>query len=232
MHWNARRSLADKHARMIYEPVQANRYFTKTDRYSAIDWFDFDAVVTAFEARINNWYLEPATELANATGHFAFSIMAINCLLIDTFSQFAAGQLGSSAGTFKSFISNNLPNFSADLTDTISHDDHNRQTTLATVADVVYHAFRCGILHQAHIPLYGGIDPGGAPFQEAASGLTTYSVDGSACPTVSINPLLLLDDLKTYFAGYIHNLKNNDTQFDTLRTNFKVKFTDSFGVSV
>ncbi|MDA0832903.1 MAG: hypothetical protein O2931_01680 [Planctomycetota bacterium] len=217
---------------MIYEPVKANRYFTKTDLYSAIDWSDFNVVVTAFEERINNWYLEPATELANATGHYAFSIMAINCLLIDTFSQFAAGQLSSSASTFKSFVSKNLPNFNATLTATISHDDHSRKITLSTVADVVYHGFRCGILHQAHIPLYGGIVPGGAPFNEMASGQTIYSADGSACPTVSINPLQMLDDLKTYFADYICNLKNTAPQFDTLRNNFRLKFTDSFGISV
>jgi hypothetical protein len=217
---------------MIYEPVQVNRFFTKTQRYSDVDWSNFDAVITAFEERINNWYIDPATVLANATGHYAFSIMAINCLLIDTFSQFAAGRLSSSALTFKDFVSTNLPNFNATLATTISHDDHNRQTTLSTIADVIYHGFRCGILHQAHVPLYGGIDPGGASFQESASGSTTYSADGSDCPTVSINPLLLLGDLKVYFATYIANLKHTDSQFDTLRANFKTKFTDSFGVTV
>ena len=217
---------------MIYEPVKANRYFTKTDRYSDINWADFGSVVTAFEARINNWYIEPASELAKSTGHYAFSIMAINCLLIDTFSQFASGQLYSTAATFKQFISNCLPRYRTTLAATITHDDHVRQTTLSTVADVLYHGFRCGILHQAHIPLYGGIDPGGAAFVETASGLATYSSSGLDCPTVSVNPLLLLDDLKTYFAEYIANLKRPDAQYDSLRANFKVKFADSFGISV
>ena len=224
--------LANRHPRMIYRPVQTNRFFTKTDRYSDIDWSNFVEVVTAFETRINNWYLDPATHLANATGHYAFSIMAINCLLIDTFSQFSAGKLSSSAVTFKTFINQNLPNFNSTLTSTISHDDHKMRTTLSTVSDVIYHGFRCGILHQAHIPLYGCIDPGCATFQESATGLTIYSVSGSDCPTISINPLRLLDDLKTYFAGYIQNLKGKNPQFNALRANFKVKFTDSFGVPV
>jgi len=231
-HWLNAAVIWQKASRMIYKPVQANRYFTKTERYSDIDWSDFDAVVTAFEDRINNWYIDPATELANATGHYAFLIMAINCLLIDTFSQFAAGRLSSSARTFKDFVSNNLPNFNVNLTNPISIDYHKWETTLSTIADVVYHGFRCGILHQAHVPLYGGIDPGGASFQESASGLTTYSTNGTDCPTVSINPLRLLEDLKTYFATYIANLNNTDSQFDSLRANFKSKFADSFGVTV
>jgi hypothetical protein len=217
---------------MIYEPVQANRYFTKTDRYSDIEWSNFDAVVTAFAARINEWYIDPATALANTTGHYAFAIMAINCLLIDTFSQFTSGQLSSSAPSFKHFVTDNLPNFNAALANTIAHDDHYRKATLSTIADVLYHGFRCGILHQAHVPLYGGIDPGGVGFSECPSGLTTYSADRTDCPTVSINPLRLLDDLKAYFARYIHNLKSPDSRFDTLRANFKTKFTDSFGVAV
>lgn len=217
---------------MIYEPVQANRYFTKTQKYSDVDWSDFDAVVDAFQQRINNWYIDAATALADATGHHAFSIMAIDCLLIDTLSQFATGQLSSTANTFKSFISDHLANFNASLANPIQHDDHNRQATLTTVADVIYHGFRCGILHQAHIPLYGAVDPGGAHFNDAGSGTTKYAADGSDCPTLVVNPLRLLEDLKAYFSQYISDLKNTDPQFDALRVNFKTKFSDSFGVTV
>lgn len=220
---------------MFYRPVQANRMFSKTVRYVDIDWFDLDTVVTAFETRIGSWYFKPADELAQLPGgHYAFSIMAIDCLLIDTFSQFATGMLESRQGIFKQFVRDNLPNFSAQLSYPIDHLDHRRNgpKQLKRLEEVLYHGFRCGILHEAHIPLYGSIDPSGPHFRETPSGLATYASTGADCPNVTINPLLLLGDLKSYFASYVVRLKSTDTQDEPLRKKFKVKFSDSFGVSV
>ena len=84
---------------MIYEvdqSSQASRYFSKEVRYSQVDWSSLDQIVDAFRQRILDWYAEPAAELPK-NGHFAFAVMAFNCLLIDTLSQFVGGKHSSAA---------------------------------------------------------------------------------------------------------------------------------------
>lgn len=98
---------------MIYEinqTAQANRYFSKKTLYSQIDWSSLDDVVDAYRQRILDWYAEPAAELAK-NGHFAFALMALNCLLIDTLSQFVEGKDSSSKGEFKKFIQDKAAKF-------------------------------------------------------------------------------------------------------------------------
>ena len=221
---------------MIYkvdQTAQASRYFSKEVRYSQIDWSRLDQIIDAFRQRILDWYAEPAAELAK-NGHFAFAVMALNCLLIDTLSQFASGKDSSAASEFKKFIRNRLPSvYSCQLRTSIQHDDGKRQDTLADVADVLYHGYRCGILHQAHIPPYGGVDPGAAhAAQVIVPGLAKYNTTGLDCPTVILNPLLLLKDVRTSFEQYIGELKDRDTKHDQLRANFKSKFSSSFGIDV
>ena len=43
---------------MFYEPIQADRYFTRTKRYSDVDWTKLDSVVEAFAERIADWFDE------------------------------------------------------------------------------------------------------------------------------------------------------------------------------
>lgn len=216
---------------MFYEIIPGNRHFNKDQRYSDIDWAKLDEVVDAFGRRIRDWYLDPAKELAK-NGHFAFSVMALNCLLIDTLSQFVCGK-DSSRNTYKWFVRNKLPKaYSECLKETIKHDD-TRGTELTDVADVLYHGFRCGILHQAHITPYGLVDPGlSQPVRQEASKHVKYKSSGSPCLSVVVNPLKLLLDLSKVFDDYLANLKDPDSTHDELRTNFKDKFTRSFGVDV
>jgi hypothetical protein len=220
---------------MFYEvdqAAQANRYFSKMVRYSQIDWSNLDQIVDAYGQRIKDWYLDPAKELATNV-HFAFSVMALNCLLIDTLSQFIAG-IGSSCNVeFKEFIRKRLPSiYSCALRTTIQHDD-GRRALLQDVADVLYHGFRCGILHQAHIPPYGGVDPGAEQAARAdVSGLVKYKSSGADCPSVIVNPLKLLEGLNEAFEAYLQELKERDPKNDQLRENFKRKFSTSFGIDI
>jgi hypothetical protein len=219
-------------AEMIYEVVRANRYFDKDRQYSEIDWTNLDQVVDAFQKRIRDWYLDPAKELAK-NGHFAFAVMALNRLLIDTLSQFAYGKDSSEANAFKQFIRDKLPHYSGTLSAIIQHNDGKRDTTLTDVADVLYHGFRCGILHQAHITPYGLVDPGAnQPVRQETTGYVKYKGSGSDCPAVVVNPLRLLEDLAKVFDGYLKDLKDRDPKHNQLRANFKDKFSKSFGVDV
>ena len=197
---------------MIYEvqeAARANRYFSKEVRYSQIDWSRLDSIVQAYRQRIYDWYLDPARELAKNI-HFAFSVMALNCLLIDTLSQFVSGTDSSTAEGFKQFIRDRLPDrYSSKLETPIHHDDGKKKTKLKDVADVIYHGFRCGILHQAHITPYGGIDPSNdAAVRFGLFGLLRYKPTGTECPSVILNPRTLLDDLQRAFDVYLEELND------------------------
>lgn len=221
---------------MIYEvqeAARANRYFSKEVRYSQIDWSSLQSIILAYRQRIYDWYLDPARELAKNV-HFAFSVMALNCLLIDTLSQFVSGTDSSTARAFKQFIHEKLPDrYSSRLETPITHDDGKKKTTLMDIADVIYHGFRCGILHQAHITPYGGVDPGtDEAVRYGLFGLLRYKADGAECPSVILNPLILLDDLQGAFDSYIDELNDRRGHNDRLRENFKAKFSGSFGVDI
>jgi hypothetical protein len=216
----------------VDEAAQARRYFSSKVRYSEIDWSNLDQIVDAYRQRIEDWYFDPARELAKNI-HFAFSVMALNCLLIDTMSQFVAGIDSSSKKKFIEFIRNRLPGmYSCVMRSTIRHYDV-RPAILKDVAEVLYYGFRCGILHQAHIPPYGGVDPGAdPPVRVDVSGLVKYTGSGADCPSVIINPLKLLGQLGAAFEVYLQELKDRDPKNDQLRENFKKKFSASFGIDI
>jgi hypothetical protein len=226
---------------MFYEPVQAERYFEKGRRYYEIEWKNFAKVVEAFELRIRGWYIDPAELLIRQSGHYSFTTIAVTCLLIDALSQYRYGVLCSEGRHFKQFVRDFLPSYNGTLPAPIWHHDHKNATTgrkLTHYADVLWHGFRCGILHEAHAPLYCGILPGVSPplFEPAnharyASGAHS-SVTGADCPVVLIYPEHLFMEGKTLFYDYLNDLLDKASRHDKLRDDFKRKFTESFGVDL
>ncbi len=88
-----------------------------------INWKNLNEVADEFRRKIYDWYFEPAQELAK-NGHFAFSVIAINCIMIDTLSQFIYGTLKYDPKIFKRFIKARLPNYYSDpLIKPIQHED-------------------------------------------------------------------------------------------------------------
>lgn len=205
--------------------------FSKEFRYSDIDWGDLNEIVRAYRTRLLDWYLDPAAELAK-NPHFAFSVMALNCLLIETLGQLVFDRSGRYA--FKSFVREHLPVvYSAPLGKRIKHCEPGKKPKmLKDVADVLYHAFRCGILHQAHLPPYAGVDPElGTPVEVRALGLVKYQATGDDCPSVVLNPRILLVDLRRAFEEYFAALVDPVTE-EKYRENFKSRFSSSFGIDI
>lgn len=215
---------------MMYEidqVAQEKRCFSKGVLYSQIDWSNLDQIVDAYRQRIQDWYLSPAKELAT-NWDFAFSVMALNCLLIDTLSQFVAGIDSFDPNQFKKFIRKRLPSaYWRKLKTPIQYADGK---ALGDVADVLYYGFRCSILHQAHIPPYCGVAQGTAVRE--LSGPIKYKSSGAYCPCVVVNPMTLLEDLDKTFEAYLRELKDRDPKNDPLRANFKKKFSTSFGIDI
>jgi hypothetical protein len=249
---------------MFYAPVQTERYFERERRYCDITWKHFPNTVDAFERRIRGWYIEPIEILLERRnkawvkrfvrwltgrqdgGHYSFTVMVMACMLIDTLSQFVRGKPEGTSGDFKSFVKQHLPSYSGSLSTAIDgyRPPRNPSSTiprydlLADIPAVLYQGFRCGILHQAHAPLYCGIVPGNNPPKVELTNHATYaagavnSVVGTDCPVVVICPEHLFDEIMMFFGGYLRDLKDRSTTHDQLRACFKMKFADSFGIDL
>lgn len=111
--------------------------------YSTEDWIklkfnseqDWEEACKIFYDRFNSRFLKPV-EMIEDYEFSGFAIMALDCLLIETYQQFLNGEKESKYGSeenFKQFFNNT--NFKEDF------DDEK--------AKMFYKQIRCGILHQA-----------------------------------------------------------------------------------
>jgi hypothetical protein len=215
---------------MFYQPVQDQRLFKPGVLYSQIDWTCFQTIVSEFDGRIREWYLNPARTLQCISGDYSFPVMALACLLTDTLSQFHSGN-PSGRKTFKEFVRQQFPEFAQLLPTAINRPAHSDPPILTDFADVLYHGFRCGILHEAHITPYGVLSGQDTIFSCEPTGLTRYQ-GGAFCPTVVIYPKLFLDAVEAFLVTYVSQLLNPGPEFIDLRTHFKSRFTASFGIDI
>lgn len=233
---------------MFYKPVLDKRYFHSGELYSTIDWRDFRAVVAAFTAKINGWYLEPGRLLRPNWDH-AFTLMTIDCLLIDSLSQYYYGALTSKQRTFKQFARKSFPAFRRRLPQIIlapaprrekrkrkpgkplSRRPRKQPHRLETFSDVLYVGFRCGILHEAHVMLCGGM--AGLPdLCDIDTDICTLYRNGTPCPTVRMDPGRIFDAIETVFLEYVSDLVDPAPAHDVRRKHFKKKFRSSFGIDL
>jgi hypothetical protein len=213
---------------MFHRPVQApDRHFSRSNLYVNIDWARLSSIVPAFMDRITDWYIGPGSALA-ADWHNAFAVMAIDCLLIDTLAQFDQGEPESNGRMFVDYVKDKLPEFAPNLPAPIRRPTRH---DLETGADVLYSGFRCGIVHEAHIPPYAAINPEPGIVRYVASGHATYA-DGSNCPAVFVDPIRLFRKLEGVFEEYIANLLDPDPAHDRLRRMFKRKFTSNYVIDI
>jgi len=213
---------------MNFKPVLRERYFTATEKYDEIDWNDFPKIVTAFQSRVDEWYIQPMRVLTRASHNYNFAIMALNCLLIDMLSQYHYGKLKSHRETFKMFTREAFPEFRQKLPTPIRIN----KDFLYDAADVLYIGYRCGILHEAHIALYGGIaGTNGKILEIHTSGHVTYD-DGTDCPSLIIEPYKLTTAIEQFFSEYIKQLLDNTQKYALVKDNFRKKFTSSFGIKI
>ena len=174
---------------MFYQPVLDQRFFSADKLYSDVDWSNFGAVIDGFEIRMNDWYVTPGKMIRQASWNHAFAVMAMDCLLIDTLSQYYFGESSSSKTAFSDFAKLALPPFAAALPQPIRKDPSSTRPKVpyTTFADVLYSCFRCGILHEAHVALCGGVASLGGAMVDIAPVVSTRYDDGSGCPTVRLS---------------------------------------------
>jgi hypothetical protein len=120
--------------------VSISPRFRKSNWQNAVDQDDWTKRVEIFEDRIEGRFLKPVRLIAddNELCEFAgFSILALDCLIVETLNQFYSGideTTGNHSKAFWEFFKKS-PFFK----------DHFSKKT----AEIFYSHFRCGLLHQA-----------------------------------------------------------------------------------
>ena len=170
--------------------------FTRLNLQPEISYENWNQAVNIFNDRINGRFINPINTLRDQASENGFAIMAIDCLLIDTFYQFENG-LDNNA-------KNNKKNYSTFLHETFS----NLFPTKAK-AEEFYTRIRCGILHSAQTKEKGILTTDRQSPIEFQNGVLYVSVEG------------FTDCLIQYFNEYKRKLLNADNQ--ELRANFITK---------
>jgi hypothetical protein len=213
-----------------YKPVKATRLFSPSTLYSELNWNDFPTVVQKFKEQLLVWYLAPAEELLK-TADYAFAAMSLACTLVDTIGQYFYGVEEGTKAQFKGFLDQHFPDFAQPLAVPIQSSHQARTFPVTTLSDAIYHGFRCGIIHEAHVKLYTGVVGQDHLTTYHPNGYTLYS-DDTDCPTVIVDPSRFVRHLKDVFENYFASLLQMDPAKDYLRTNFKRKFLWSFGIDI
>jgi len=209
---------------MLIRPVLKTRSWRPETLYSKVDWTNLEIVVSEFRKRLAQWYLVPTESLS---GHQSFPVIAMDCLLLDTLSQYEAGEPTGNGDLFKDFVRKYLPEFQKPVRGGIPH----RNRLLDDCADVLYHGFRCGILHEAGLPPWAAIVEQDELVTVEESGLAEYE-DGTACPVVIVDPFKLRNRLKNILDDYTTSLKDPAPENNSFRENFATKFSATFGIPV
>ncbi len=146
-----------------------------------------------------------------------FAIMAINCLLIDTFFQFKYGLNSSQVlneHTNSRYNSDNYVYFlETEFPDLFPHTEIREEN----LARLFYNDIRCGILHSAQTYRCSVLAPEG-------DATISYTFDDIGNPGIRVNVGELSKRLEYYFDSYIRQLR--DEKNTELRENFikKMRF--------
>jgi len=138
------RSLADRHDMEIAPGVKAARWLgLQLDDPAGKDW---DEAVAIFDRRVRTRYLDPVDLLLRSEAErenrwlFGFTILAIDCLLVETLQAFRMGLTNTrkrSKDMFRRFLTER-PRFS-------------QHFKAPQDAEAFWEHVRCGILHQAEV---------------------------------------------------------------------------------
>lgn len=170
--------------------------------------------ICIFEARIRRRFIEPvdvliAHEIGLERGAFGFAILAIDCLLVETFQGFREGVVDhtrKSKALFRTFLSTQLSRF---------FDDGRKD---GSKADRFYKACRCGIHHS-------GQTDGNFLVRKSGS-LIAFRSDG----VVVVNRTAFHDEIKRELDAYLLELANSSNS--ELRKNFRTKMNAICGIEI
>ena len=216
-----------------------NKHFGGGKKYKDITMMSFTETVKAFDARIKDWFLNPAnpqvqenqTSIPNG-----FQVTQACCIAIDLLVQYTNDLAASHKKEYIAFLKNMDSLFAEPISPPIKSwtwyfDKSGNQKTkieqIETLAQGFYHGFRCGIVHGAMIRDYGrisGIEAAPKIIQLRQWGQNPNEVE------IAVNPTLLFQLVSNTFNRYIADLLDEKNQ--ELRRKFANKFYKDFGITL
>ncbi len=207
--------------------------FSKDRRYGDLNPRNFDSIIRAFERRVLHWYFFQAKEIKEKVQAQGFIITQIACTIIDVLSQYVYNLQESDGNYYKRFLKEHIAEFNGFIDPPIKsftylkRDRKWKVEEIRDFADAFWHAFRCGVVHNAMILDYGRISGEDIVGKGRIVCLRTW---GNGEREVAVNPFELMDRLEEVFRNYIGQLL--DPKNKQLRRNFSDKFYLSFGLRI
>lgn len=147
---------------------------------------DWEKAIKIFEDRFIERYFDPIDLLIKNPKLNGFAIMALNCLLVETFYQFEKGfdKTTNNREEYVSFLMNNLSCI----------------VTSKNMANHFYKDIRCGILHSAETK--------NGSILSIDSDIAIESIEGK--DSIKVNVSTFSKKIKEYFQSYILKLRTAD----------------------
>ena len=189
------------------DDISISPEYRKSDWQAACAGGEWDKMVEIFRDRIESRFLKPIRLIAehHDMGAFSgFSILALDCLIIETLNQFYSGldeTKGSHEKAFWNFFKNSE-----------FFKDHFPQEKNASI---FYKHIRCGILHQAQTKKKSVVRID----QEAM----IQSVEGDISESLIVDRSKFHEAVENEISSYMKRLKNGDEENAELRRNFVKK---------
>ncbi len=188
-------------------------------RYRVGDWRramesdDWTLRIEIFRDRITGRFLKPIELIEKDVniGDFAgFSIMALDCLLVETLNQFYKG------------LDETPSNHQRQFWIFFRGSDYFRPHFTRRLSDIFYSHVRCGLLHQAQTKK--------GTLIRADQETMIKPVSGDPANGIILDRVLFHDALKKEISAYISKLETGENHSDHLRDNFIKKMQYLCGI--
>ena len=192
--------------------IDKKTMFSPTINYKELDDAKLNELIDAFQDRMESYYFKAFFILQEAT-HQGFMEMAIACIVLDGLAGFYYGLKGdTSSEKYKEFLNEVIPQtankIDSEIIQEIKKIGENKN--ISTLADAIYDAYRCGIIHETRIKAYGKIG--------ALDGPDFYTWIKNK---LIIDPGKFMKRIETFFYKYLEQLRNDN---EILIKRFKTRF--------
>ena len=166
--------------------------FSPKYKFSVLNWDDKKILVDAFKDRVKGFYIDPAEKLNDDENVFAAGVLCVTT--IDFLARITMGS-DNPGERIERWLKKCITKFN-------QNDPNDRSRTIARR---FYKEFRNGLVHEGRIKSCGQFSDN---FSELIHMEDTIMV---------INPVLLLEAIKTSFETYMDNVENNTSLFHQFR---------------
>lgn len=196
-----------------FEDISISPNYRKSHWQEALANNDWKRMVEIFEDRIEGRFLKPVRLIANdlGIGEFSgFSILALDCLIIETLNQFYSGLDETEGAHWKAFW------------DFFKNSEFFKGHFSRKKAFTFYSHYRCGILHQAQTKEKSVV--------RIDQSTMIQSVENDISKGLIVDRSIFHKALEKEISSYMEKLKKGGKENSKLRSNFVKKMNIICGI--